>query len=119
VNTIGINPANALNELPSDVTNSSRQIADRCGSAKTSSLVATGRGGMPQGPMKKKSSDRPWNDLRPLTAANPIVTTVAVVSPLQPLVEASAIQVNASGAIELLAAKPIAMQTAATCALNS
>jgi filamentous hemagglutinin family protein len=118
VNTIGINPANALNELPSEVVDSSRQIADRCGAAKTSSFIATGRGGMPQGPIKKRGSDRPWNDLRPLTAANPIVTPVAVVNPIQPLIEASAIQVNPLGAIELLAAKPVAIQTAATCAAN-
>jgi large exoprotein involved in heme utilization and adhesion len=44
VNTIGINPANALNELPSEVVDSSTQIADRCGNSKTSSFVATGRG---------------------------------------------------------------------------
>jgi hypothetical protein len=73
---------------------------------------------MPQGPIKKRGSDRPWNDLRPLTAANPIVTPVAVVNPIQPLIEASAIQVNPLGAIELLAAKPVAIQTAATCAAN-
>jgi filamentous hemagglutinin family protein len=117
VNTIGINPANALNELPVDVVDSSTQIADRCGAAKTSSFVATGRGGMPQGPTKKKGSDRTWHDQRPLTAANPVVTPIAVAN-LKPLTEASAIQLNASGAIELVAVKPVVIQTSATCALN-
>jgi large exoprotein involved in heme utilization and adhesion len=31
VNTIDMNPANALNSLPIEVSDSSHQIADRCG----------------------------------------------------------------------------------------
>ncbi len=102
VNTIGINPTNALNTLPVDVIDSSRQIADRCGAAKTSSFVATGRGGMPQNPMEKKGSDRPWNDLRPLSGANAAMA-VSSPTPNQPIVEASAMQADESGAIVLVA----------------
>ena len=117
VSTIGINPANSLNALPTDITDSSTQIADRCSNAKGGSLVATGRGGIPQGP-KKQGSDRPWNDLRPLTATNPIATPVAQSHPVKPLIEASAIQVDESGTIALVAAKPIGLQIVAACSIN-
>jgi large exoprotein involved in heme utilization and adhesion len=115
VNTIGINPTNALNELPSEVIDSSRQIADRCGAAKTSSFVATGRGGMPQNPMKKKGSDRPWNDARPPSATASIATQPIVHS--QPLVEASTFSFDESGVISLIAPKSVEMRSAATCAM--
>ena len=117
VNTIGINPANSLNALPTDITDSSRQITDRCSNAKGGSLVATGRGGIPQGP-KKQGSDRPWHDLRPLTATNPAVTPVAMTNPVKPLIEASSIQIDKTGLISLVAAKPIGLPSAATCGMG-
>jgi filamentous hemagglutinin family protein len=116
VNTIGINPANALNELPSEVVDSSRQIADRCGAAKTSSFIATGRGGMPQSPMKKRGSDRPWNDLRTNEVqASAIVTPIAQ-NTSQPIVEASAIEFDEFGGIALTTPKNSAIQSA-TCGM--
>ncbi len=100
VNTIGINPANSLNELPVDVADSSRQIADRCGAAKTSSFIATGRGGIPQNPSKKKGSDRPWNDLRTIGIDRSAIT--AAITPIvqAPIVEASALRNNPDGSID-------------------
>ena len=118
VNTIGINPVNSLNALPTDITDSSRQIADRCNAAKTSSFIATGRGGIPNNPNQRRGSDRPWNDLRPLTATHPIATPVAQSHPVKPLIEASAIQVDKTGLISLVAAKPIGLPAAATCGMG-
>ena len=117
VNTIGINPANSLNALPTNITDSSTQIADRCGNTQTSSFIATGRGGIPQGP-KKRGSDRPWHDLRPLTAANPVVTSIAITNSVEPLIEASSIQIDKTGLISLVAAKPIGLLAAATCGMG-
>ena len=115
VNTIGINPTNALNTLPVDVVDSSRQIVDRCGTEKSSSFIATGRGGIPQGP-KKRGSDRSWNDLRSLSRTQPL----AAVSILEPLVEASALQIDPSGAVKLVAAQPIGLSSsAATCGIDN
>jgi filamentous hemagglutinin family protein len=115
VNMIGINPASSLTTLPSEVKDSSRQITDRCGAAKTSSFIATGRGGMPQNPMKKRGSDRSWHDLRPMMTSNP-VTVQAMVSQnvVQPLLEASAIEVAATGEITLVAPQSIQPHSA-TC----
>jgi large exoprotein involved in heme utilization and adhesion len=117
INMIGINPANALNALPVDIVDSSRQIADRCGAAKTSSFVATGRGGMPQGPMKKRSSDRPWNDLRPQSSSHSIVTPVSSTNSIQPIVEANAFGFDESGVIALIAPNPVSATRAATCGM--
>jgi filamentous hemagglutinin family protein len=124
VNTIGINPTNALNALPIDVVDSSTQITDRCGAAKTASFIATGRGGMPQNPMKKRSSDRPWHDLRPLTATA-LSAPIAIANPIQPLIEASALHVDESGAISLVVpnlmpegvSKSIGLPSKATCGI--
>jgi large exoprotein involved in heme utilization and adhesion len=64
INTIDINPTNALNALPHDITDASRQITDRCASSKTGSFISTGRGGIPKSPMQTRKSDRTWHDLR-------------------------------------------------------
>ncbi len=124
VNTIGINPTNALNALPSEVADSSRQIADRCDNAKGGRFIITGRGGMSQEPMRKRTSDRSWYDLRPLSTSPQRLKITAIPSTLQPLtesvprtivsespmkqlVEASTIEVNATGAIALVASQSI------------
>ena len=117
VNTIGVNPANSLNALPTDITDSSTQIANQCGASKNSSFIATGRGGIPKNPSQKRGSDRSWNDLRPLTATSSSVT-VSTVNPIQPLIEASALQIDASGTLALVAAQPIPIQTSATCSID-
>jgi filamentous hemagglutinin family protein len=118
LNTIGINPTNALNTLPTDIVDSSRQLNDRCGVARTSSFIATGRGGMPPSPMKRQGGDRPWTDVRPLTPTNSSVP-VAMTNPIQPLVEASALQIDKSGSMALVAANPIASQLDATCGMGA
>ncbi len=120
VNTIGINPANALNALPTDIVDSSRQIADRCGNAKGGSLVATGRGGMPQDPFKKKGSDRPWHDLRDTRTDRSVPTSVIlpIAQGKSPIVEASALKAHADGSIELIAPMPSAIDSGATCGLQ-
>ena len=123
VNTIGINPANSLNTLPTDITDSSTQIADRCSNAKNSSFTPTGRGGIPQGPTKRHGTDRPWNDLRSLTASHSVATPIALSNPIKSIVEASSLQVDESGAIVLVAAKPLGTRigrpsTATTCGMG-
>jgi large exoprotein involved in heme utilization and adhesion len=117
VNAIGINPANTLNALPSEVHDSSRLIADRCGNAKTSSFIAIGRGGMPQGP-KKHSSDRTWHDFRTNTLQTSSIVTPIVQNTSQPIVEASGIAVDETGAIALVAPNQTAINTTATCGMG-
>ncbi len=117
VNTIGINPTNALNALPSEVADSSRQIADRCGNSKGGSLVATGRGGMPQGPTKMHGSDRPWHDLRLSSLQTSALTKPIAETSNQPIVEASALQMDETGAIALVAPHSAELASPATCGM--
>ena len=121
VNTIGINPANSLNALPVDIVDSSRQIADRCGASRNSSFIATGRGGIPKNPSQKRGSDRTWHDLR--SPSIQVNETVMTHNTRQPIVEATALQMDKSGTIVLIAPNPvpeglsntIGLPTAATC----
>jgi filamentous hemagglutinin family protein len=117
VNTIGINPTNTLNALPADVV-SSTQMSDRCAAAKTSSFISTGRGGIPQKPIQRVKTDRPWRDLRPTiaTTSTPI-QPLAAVPPTTQLVEASAIEVDETGAISLVTPQSI-HPNPATCATS-
>jgi hypothetical protein len=64
--------------------------------------------------------DRPWNDLRPTVAppSTPIQSSAAV-PPMTQLVEASAIEVDETGAIALVAAKSIPSQPGATCGIGA
>jgi filamentous hemagglutinin family protein len=117
VNTIGINPANALTTLPVDVVDASTQIADRCGTAKTSSFIATGRGGVPKDPIKNNHTNRTWHDVRTNSLQTSSIVIPIATQPIEPLVEASGIEVDTTGAIALVSAKSIASQLGATCGL--
>jgi filamentous hemagglutinin family protein len=115
INTIGVDPNSGLVSLPVDLTDASRQIADRCSAAKTGSFVSTGRGGIPQKPIQRVKTDRPWNDLRP-TVATPstMIQPMATVPAITQLVEASAIEVDETGAISLVAPQ-VVHPNSATC----
>jgi filamentous hemagglutinin family protein len=119
VNTIGINPTNALNALPTNIHDSGRQIADRCAAAKNGSFVSTGRGGIPKKPIQRVTHDRPWNDLRPIITTNSTpIQPIASAQPITQLVEASAIEIDETGAISLVAPQNM-NSNPATCALSS
>jgi filamentous hemagglutinin family protein len=117
VNSIGINSTSTLNSLPSEVNDSSLQMTDRCDSAKTSSFIATGRGGMPHNPMKKLGSDRTWNDLRTNAVQGSAIAPPIAQRTHQPIVEATAFQIDESGSIALVAPNPISATIAATCGM--
>jgi large exoprotein involved in heme utilization and adhesion len=108
-----VKPDSGLIELPTEVMDSSQQIAQTCDAAQTSQFVATGRGGVPSNPEQVMTGDRPWSDLRELSSA----TSEAVVSPTSALIqEASTWRVNAAGQTELVAHGNGAIAPVATCA---
>ncbi len=117
INTIGINPANALNTLPIDIVDSSNQITDRCDAAKTSSFVATGRGGMPQNPMKNRRSTRPWNDLRANSLQASTLVNPTTENHSQPIVEASTFHIDKTGSISLITPQIPENSSIATCGI--
>lgn len=64
-----------LVELPTDLLDSSSQIADRCAVARMNRFVSTGRGGLPSSPSQLGGSDRPWADLRAGLEQSPSLAT--------------------------------------------
>lgn len=115
LNTISINPANAFNTLPINIQDSSNQITNDCVSSQGSHFAFTGRGGMAQNPIRERRINRTWSDIR-----SNITSSISLVSPIreqppQSLVEVSAIQVDESGVIALVNAKPTEIRSAATC----
>ncbi|MBD2299994.1 S-layer family protein [Nostoc sp. FACHB-190] len=118
INNIGVDPNSGLVELPTNLIDSSQQIASGCADTSGSSFVATGRGGVPQNPTEELRSDRTWSDVRDISAFNTKQRIQAQI-PKSPeiLVQATSWRRNAQGKIELFAAKsPPHIPAALTCA---
>jgi filamentous hemagglutinin family protein len=111
VNTIGIDPNAGLTALPVDIVDPSQKIATGCSTRNDSSFVATGRGGVPENPMQIVALDRAWSDLRSIANTTPKSTVAAIP------IEATALQTNSQGQIELIGKGSIASNPAlVTCA---
>ncbi|MDZ8105799.1 MAG: S-layer family protein [Nostoc sp. DedQUE12a] len=117
INNIGVDPSSGLVELPQNLVDSSQQIATGCSANTGSSFVATGRGGVPQNPIQEVRSDRPWSDIRDMSAYRKTSTVTAQI-PKSPevIVQATSWHRNAQGKIELIADKSLAqVQPALSC----
>ncbi|MEH2461205.1 S-layer family protein [Nostoc sp.] len=113
-----INPNSGLIQLPTNLVDSSQQIARGCANTSGSSFVATGRGGVPQNPNQQVMSDRTWSDIRDISAYRKSREVQAkILSFPEVLVQASGWYRNAQGKIELVADKsPTYLQQPLTCA---
>ncbi|MBD2165528.1 S-layer family protein [Calothrix membranacea FACHB-236] len=118
INNIGVDPNAGLIELPTNITDPSRQIATGCASDDGSKFVATGRGGVPQNPTQEVRSDRTWSDIRDISAFHKTQPSQAQVpQPSQPLMQATSWHRRADGKIELVAApSPVDIKPQLTCA---
>ncbi|BAY89006.1 filamentous hemagglutinin-like protein [Microchaete diplosiphon NIES-3275] len=118
INNFGVDPNSGLVELPANITDPSQQIATGCSANTGSSFVATGRGGIPQNPTQEVRSDRPWSDIRDISAFHTTQPAQAQIPTTpQVLVQATGWRRNAKGKIELVANQsPTQMQPALTCA---
>jgi filamentous hemagglutinin family protein len=118
INNFGVDPNSGLVELPTNIHDSSRQIATGCSNNTGSSFVATGRGGIPENPNQEVRSDRTWSDIRDISAYRNTQTVQAQIpTPEQTLVQATGWRRNADGKIEIFADKsPPGVQPSLTCA---
>ncbi|MBD2435493.1 filamentous hemagglutinin N-terminal domain-containing protein [Nostoc sp. FACHB-110] len=118
INNIGIDLNSALVELPTNITDSSQQIATGCADTSGSSFVATGRGGIPQNPTQGLRSEQPWSDTRDISAfytTQPVKAQISK-SPVT-LVQATSWRRNAQGKVELVTDNSSTQkQTSLTCA---
>ncbi|AFY35115.1 S-layer family protein [Calothrix sp. PCC 7507] len=125
IHNFGVDPNSGLVELPTNVTDSSQQIATGCSNTNASSFVATGRGGIPQNPTQQIGSDvydglrlRTWSDIRDISAFQKTTTvTTKIPQSSEALIQATSWHRNAQGKIELIADKsPTQAQQPLTCA---
>ena len=115
VNSLGLDPSSGLVKLNSDVIDSSRSIAKGCAENKGNSFISTGRGGIPQSPMRKIEYDRTWTDMRSLSASN---TASMIQSATTPIIEAASIQQNPDGSIALVNSHEVITNSSmATCGI--
>ncbi|MEH2066316.1 MAG: S-layer family protein [Nostoc sp.] len=113
INNIGVDPSSGLVQLPTNVTDSSQQIATDCSHNTGSSFVATGRGGIPQNPTQEMKSDvyeglrlRTWSDIRDISAYRKTQALRAQIPTVpETLIQATSWHRNAQGKIELVADK--------------
>ena len=114
VNSLGLDPSSGLVKLNGEVIDSSRSIVKGCDGNQGNRFVITGRGGIPQGPLKRGMTDRSWHDLRDAITSTPIA---AIQNPGLKLVEATRIQTHSDGTIALIDGIPANSGKIATCAI--
>jgi filamentous hemagglutinin family protein len=95
-----IKPESGLVVLPEEVVDSSQQIGQTCGANQNNQFVATGRGGIPENPSQSMNYAAPWSDLRDLNLSESHQTVHRSTSTPT---EATALQVNGYGQLELVA----------------
>ncbi len=124
IHLLSVDPTNGLAQLPTNLTDGSRQIAQGCSDNQGSSFVATGRGGLPANPDDTVDSSRGWTDLRlsALPASSPTNSRKPQRPPVpETLIQATGWRRNADGKVEIYAdAPPVSRSTPgiATCAAS-
>ncbi|MEO0842094.1 MAG: filamentous hemagglutinin N-terminal domain-containing protein [Cyanobacteria bacterium J06643_5] len=106
INNVNIDPNSGLVELPTELTDSSQQIAQGCSTNSDSNFVATGRGGVPQNPKEEFHPNSIWSDIRNLSAFKKLDNQTiknTQISKQTAIVEATGFMRNQSGEIELVA----------------
>lgn len=116
INQLGVDPSQGLAQLPENVSNPSDRIITDCAADRGSSLVMTGRGGLPEDPTETLRGQTVWRDLRPVAvtqSSQPRGTRAlgtrgetAIANSQVQLVEAQSWAINAQGQVELVAYQP-------------
>jgi filamentous hemagglutinin family protein len=108
VTTAGIDPTSGLVELPTELVDSSRLIAQGCPADQGNSFIISGQGGLAPSPEQQLDDDADWQDRRRLIVAQPLPLPVpasrAPHSPRSPapLLEATGWQKTATGEVRLV-----------------
>jgi large exoprotein involved in heme utilization and adhesion len=119
--TAGLDPTAGLVALPTDLVDSSGLMAQGCPANQGNSFVITGRGGLPPTPEQQLDDDAEWQDRRRLLVAQKMdqgsrgrgdtetqrrKDVSYAKSPDTPIIEATGVQVTATGEIFLVATTP-------------
>ncbi len=106
LNTPGIDSNLGVAELPTNVVDSSNQIAAGCAAQTGNTFISTGRGGIPQNPNEQVDINPTWSDIRDLSAyrqQNNNITENTQISSKPAIVEATGFVRNQDGEVELVA----------------
>ncbi|MGB3653729.1 MAG: filamentous hemagglutinin N-terminal domain-containing protein [Rivularia sp. (in: cyanobacteria)] len=120
LNTPGIDSNLGVAELPTNVVDSSNQIAAGCAVQTGNTFVSTGRGGIPKNPNQQVDVNPTWSDIRDLSAyrqQNNNITENTQILNKPAIVEATGFIRNADGEIELVATqnKPFTTKQISNC----
>lgn len=107
INTVDVNPATGLVDLPENFTDLSTQVTQGCAVAQGNNFIVTGRGGLPEDPQETLLGSTVWRDLRPRQGgAFTSIPTLEAASPTPVWVEATGWVKNDRGELELVANAP-------------
>lgn len=127
VTSFGNEIITSLLELPNNLEDRSRQIAQSCGTG-THEFSVSGRGGIPQRPTDTLTTYNIWTDLRELSTEHRGGSVESTATTLghphnsrAHLQEANSVSLNVRGEVKLVAVSPnnVSMGSAATCAALS
>ena len=114
INNPDIDPSSGLVELPTQVSDKSKQIAAGCFSQDGNTFEITGRGGIPQNPGNTLRANSTWLDLRNWSTSsknNNHTSENTQISTKPAIVEATGFSRNSEGEIELVAVSSTPFRT--------
>lgn len=119
INVQDVDPTRGLTQLPTEVVDASRLVAQGCRDVQGSSFVVSGRGGLPPTPEQALGDDPRWRDWRtpagvsrqpntPVQGTLPPSSNPASIKPVtaSPLVEATGWVFGSDGKVILTASAP-------------
>jgi filamentous hemagglutinin family protein len=109
ISTPDVQPEAVLVELPANLIDPNQKIAQGCDAAQNNRFIATGRGGLPPNPTQRlETEERPWTDVRDLSAFRQSGTTTSAPQASQPLViEANTWKFNQQGQVEIYVSESV------------
>ena len=105
INNPAIDPSSSLTQLPTDVVDSSQEVASGCSVNQGNSFTVVGKGGLATNPQEVVSQVNFWSDLRNLNA-NSITkkrNIQAKNNSVKPIIEATGWIVDKQGNVEFIA----------------
>ena len=110
ITEVNTDPDSGLVELPTRLVDSSDQIAEGCAFTRGNTFITTGRGGMAPAPTSLMVGDRPWLDMRDLSAfldASDYRVTVPTQQTMmtEPMQEATGLAIAPDGTPQLITAR--------------
>ncbi|MEM7715659.1 MAG: filamentous hemagglutinin N-terminal domain-containing protein [Cyanobacteria bacterium P01_A01_bin.68] len=105
INNPAIDPSSSLTQLPTDVVDSSQEVASGCSVNQGNSFTVVGKGGLATNPQEVVSQLNLWRDLRDLNTSNSIKERSIQVKndSVKPIVEATGWIVDKQGNVEFIA----------------